>query len=207
MRVAIIDDHQIFREGLVSLLKAHEDLELVGQAGDGKAGLQLIVDAAPEVAIVDVHLPEMTGLEILKAVRHQKLPTKVVLLTSDRRPADAAQAMALGVDGYVIKDDAFEDLEGAIRAASKGRQFISPSIAALVVSHQQTTINEVKQLSAREREVLVCIAEGVTNKEVAEQLGVSVNTVRTHRARLMDKLDLHTTGELVRYAVDRGLVS
>ena len=205
MRVAIIDDHQIFREGLVALLEPNDDLEIIGQAGDGKAGLKLILDETPAVAIVDINLPEMTGLEILKAVRHQNVPTKVVLLTSDRKPSDAAKAIALGVEGYVLKDDAFEDLEGAIRAARLGRQFVSPGIAALIVSHQQETINEVKRLSAREREVLSFIAEGLTNKEVAEQLGVSVNTVRTHRARLMDKLDLHTTGELVRYAVDRGL--
>lgn len=206
MRIVLIDDHQIFREGLQSLLSVHEDISVIGQASDGREGLTLIQDTQPDLAVVDIHLPESSGLEILKAVRHQKLATKIILLTSDRKAADAATAIELGVDGYVLKDDAFEDLEMSIRSAIQGKPYISPTIASLIITQQRTTIHDLKQLSQREREVLTFIADGMTNKEIASQMSISVNTVRTHRARLMDKLDLHTTGELVRYALDRGLV-
>ena len=202
--VALFDDHQMFREGLASLL-VQERFSIVAQADNGKEGLKLLKELNPQIAIVDINMPGLTGFEILAAVRHGKLDTKVVLLTSSESPADAARAVEGHTNAYVLKEDAFDELIDAINHTLVGKEYISPGIASALVRWQGKRCDRVMALSPREQQVVGRIGEGLTNKEVASDLGISLTTVRTHRANAMAKLDLHTTGEIVRYALEAGL--
>lgn len=204
--VVLIDDHKIFREGLRALLGAESWIRLVGEASNGTTGLELITEARPDVAVVDMAMPERDGFAVLIDVRSRKLASKVILLTSDNRPDQARRAVDAGVDGYVLKEDAYGELIEAVRAVVEGRQFLSPSISMLLVKRQSQTIRQVRQLSPRERDVLSCVSEGLQNKEIADVLGVSISTVKTHRQNLMEKLDLHSASELTRYAIEHGIV-
>ena len=184
--VVLVDDHQIFREGLKSLLLAEDWIRLVGEASDGEGGIALIRQCDPNVAVVDIAMPNGDGFDVLHSVRRQSLRTKVILLTGNNRPDEAARAVQAGVDGYLLKEDAYRDLVEAIRNVTEGRTFMSQSISMLLAKQQSKTIGQVRQLSPREREVLCCVAEGLQNKEIADVLGVSIATVKTHRQNLMD---------------------
>lgn len=204
--IVIIDDHEMFREGLASLVQKSGQFELLGQADDGKSGLQLIEDVLPDVAVVDVSMPSLGGLDVLQSVKYQKLRSKVILLTSSDDPGLARKAVDRKVDGYVLKEDAYRELQDAILAVSEGKQYLSPSISAALISTGSATSGPAGSLSKREREVLAWIAEGLTDKEIADSLSIGIGTVRTHRTRIREKLDLHTPGELVRFAVDHDIV-
>jgi DNA-binding NarL/FixJ family response regulator len=204
IKVVIADDHTIFRQGLAQLLGSIEDIDVAGQAADGREALKLIGELKPDVAILDLSMPA-GGLEVAREIRSQGLETRVILLTMHNEAEAANKAIQAGANGYVLKDNAFEDLVYALRSVSRGGTFISPSVAAGVLKSGERR-KEGDPLTKREREVLSLIASGMTNRQIAERLFISVKTVETHRSRIIESLDLHTTAELVRYAIDNGLV-
>jgi len=199
VRVILADDHTMLREGLSRLLTS-EGIDVVGQAKSGEEALALIEENRPDVAIVDVSMPEPDGIEVATRVAAGPSETKVLLLTVFDNPHTARRALRSGASGYLLKSSAFEDLVYAVNVVAGGGTYISPEIAGEVLS---TSGDDV--LTPREREVLLHIARGESNKEVAKSLGISVKTVETHRAALMRKLDLHNTAALVRYVLETGL--
>lgn len=206
IRVLIADDHTIFRQGLARLLGSVEEFELTSQAADGREALRLMADTAPDVAILDVSMPGMSGLEVVREAVRRALPTRIILLTMHGEPDAVGNSLRSGAAGYVLKDNAFEDLVYAIKAVAAGGTFISPSIAAPLLKSSEAPAPDDLPLTRREREVLKLIASGLTNRQIAEKLFISVKTVETHRARILQALDLHNTADLVRYAIEKGLL-
>lgn len=207
IRVLIADDHTIFRQGLAQLLGSVEDFDLISQASDGREALRLMTEARPDVAILDMSMPGLSGLEVTKEALRRRLPARIILLTMHSEQEAVSNAMRAGVAGYVLKDNAFEDLAYAIKAVAAGGTFISPSVTApvLMSAGEQHSAPDLP-LTRREREVLKLIASGLTNRRIAEKLFISVKTVETHRARILKALDSHNTADLVRYAVEKGLL-
>lgn len=206
VRVLLVDDHAVLREGLRHLL-ASDRIEIVGEAGSGLEALRLAKRLQPDVAILDVTLPELNGLEITRRLARESPRTRAIVLTMHREEAYVLEALRAGAAGFVLKSQAFADLTLAIDTVVSGTVYLSPAVSRTVV---QASVgprgSERDPLSAREREVLQLVAEGRTNKEVAFELSISVKTVESHRGALMRKLGLHDTSGLVRYAIRRGLI-
>ena len=203
--VVIADDHVIFRQGLLKLLTAAEDIEVVADTGSPDEALRLIIEKIPDVAILDISMPVLSGIELLKELQRKKIRTKIVFLTMHNDPLTAKKAIQSNAAGYVLKDDAFEDLLYAVRAVATGGTFISPSISDKLL-RRKADDGEDRLLTGREREILRLIALGSTNKKIADALSISVKTVETHRTRILQKLDAHTAADLVRYAIKTGLL-
>ncbi len=204
-RLLLADDHAIFRQGLLRLLQAWPEAKVVGEAADGREAWELIQTLQPDVAILDIEMPQMSGIEIMQHVQKEKLPTRIVLLTMHDEPALALEAERFGVHGYVLKDNTFEELLKALKKVAAGRRYISPSVVDNLLAFRLESGGAT--LSAREREVLKLIASGLSSKAIARTLNISPKTVETYRNRLMSKLDLHSVAELVRYALRVGLLS
>jgi DNA-binding NarL/FixJ family response regulator len=206
IRVIIADDHVIFRQGLLKLLSAENNLSVIGEAGDGAEALNLIMRERPDIAIVDISMPGLDGFEIFRKIRELNIGTKVIFLTMHKDSMTARKAMGLEVSGYVLKDNAFEDLLYAIRSVYAGGTFVSPSVSQRIFKQSLYLDSESRALTARESEILRLIATGLTNRQIGDKLCISVKTVETHRTNIMQKLDLHSTADLVRYAMKTGLV-
>jgi len=204
--VVIADDHVIFRQGLLKLLQSAEDIEVVADTGSSDEALRLIVDKKPDVAILDISMPGLSGIEIMEEVQRKGIGTKIVFLTMHSDPLTAKRAIQSNASGYVLKDDAFEDLLYAVKAVASGGTFVSPSISEKVLKLETGREKEGSILTGREREVLQLIASGLTNKKIADKLSVSVKTVETHRTRILQKLGAHSAADLVRYAIKTGLL-
>jgi len=202
IRIIIAEDHTIFRQGLKVLLETESDYTIVGEAGDGETALHLVRDLTPDLLITDLSMPGMGGIELSEQLRKDGLKTRIILLTMHSEPEMVRQAFASGVNGYLLKDNAFSDLLYALKTVVNGDTFISPGIAGMLSS---VGTGPASLLSRREREVLRLIASGKTNREIAEELCISLKTVETHRTRIMQKLDLHNTADLVRYAIKSGI--
>jgi DNA-binding NarL/FixJ family response regulator len=204
--VILADDHIMFRQGLTPLLEAGHGLELLAQATNGREAWELIEALRPDVAIVDISMPELTGIEVARKSVNAGIRTRVVVLTMHEDPSAALQAQEVGAAGYVLKDNTFEELVIAVRTVAAGGTFVTPSIQAKLRELQRhgraTTL-----LSQREREVIKLIALGHSSKEIGRLIGISARTVDTYRNRLMDKLGLNTRADVVRYAVRTGMVS
>jgi DNA-binding NarL/FixJ family response regulator len=205
IRLLLADDHAIFRQGLTKLLDAWPEAKIVAEAADGQEAWELILRHKPDVAVVDIKMPQMSGIAIAEHVRAQGLSTRVVLLTMHDEPALALEAEHAGVHGYVLKDNTFEELSKAIETVASGRRYTSASVSEKL--HAFRLNSGGVTLSPREREVLKLIASGLSSKTIARELGISPKTVETHRVRLMTKLNLHSVAELVRYAVQTGFLS
>lgn len=206
IKVIIADDHVIFRQGLLKLLQSATDIAVIGEAGEGHESLGLIKKEIPDVAVLDISMPGLNGIEIVQEIEILGLATNVIFLTMHNDPLTAKKAMQTNALGYVLKDDAFEDLLYAIRAVAFGRTFISPSISQKILKSGKPKETENRILTEREQEVLRLIALGLTNKKIAEKLFISVKTVDTHRTRILQKLGAHTAADLVRYAIKIGLI-
>jgi DNA-binding NarL/FixJ family response regulator len=206
IRVIVADDHHIFRQGLLRLLQSSNVITVVGEAGDGKEALNLIKTEVPEIAILDISMPGLSGLEVIRELEQQENKTKIIYLTMHDDLFTAKKVITSKAKGYVSKDDAYEDLIYAIEAVSSGRRFVSPSISDKIFSLNILKDSDDNVLSNRELEILKLIAEGVTNKKIAGQLSISVKTVETYRSRIMQKLDLHSTADLIKYAIRNGLI-
>jgi DNA-binding NarL/FixJ family response regulator len=212
IRVLLADDHMIVREGIKMLLAAESDLEVVGEAENGVEAIEMAARLRPDVAVVDISMPELNGIEAIRRMKQALPQVHALALTMHADDAYVFQVLKAGGSGYVLKRSAANDLVEAIRAARRGRPFLYPSVAKAVAADylKRLDTNEGREsydgLSAREREILKLVAEGATNQAIAEQLSISIKTVQTHRTHIMEKLNLHDRTMLVRYAVRKGLI-
>ena len=204
-RLLLADDHAIFRQGLRRLLQAWPEAEVIGEAADGLEAWKLIQAEHPDLAILDIEMPCMRGIEIVQQVKEKELSTRIVLLTMHDEPALAFEAERVGAQGYVLKDNTFEELLEAIQQVAAGHHYMSPKVSENLQAFRMESGGVT--LSTREREVLQLIASGHSSKEIARTLDISPKTVETYRNRLMAKLNLHSVAELVRYAIRTGLLS
>ncbi len=206
--IIIADDHPIFRRGVREVIESDPQMQVLEEAGDGKRALQLIETLNPVVAILDVHMPKCGGLEVARAALGKKLPVKLIMLTMHDDLVFLNEAMDAGVSGYVLKENAANDLLDAIRAVAEGRRYISPIISEQLLRRRQpadAVLNPkpgLEQLTPAERRVLKLIAEDRTSKEIADDLGISVRTVDTHRQNISVKLGLHGSHSLLKFAFD-----
>jgi DNA-binding NarL/FixJ family response regulator len=207
LRVVVADDHFVIRQGLMALLDEEPGCEVVGEAATGREAVEKTLALQPDVAVLDVRMPELNGLEATRQIRRQTSKTQVVALTvhdSDDLVRDLLRAGALG---YVLKTDAARDLVLAVRSAADGRPFFTPVVAKMVLrGFLESSGQALVSLTARERETVQLLAEGRSNKEVATALGISVKTAETHRAHVMRALDLHSISDLVHYAVRQNII-
>jgi DNA-binding NarL/FixJ family response regulator len=205
IRVALADDHPVVLAGIKALLLAAPEIELIGQAGNGKAALDLMVAQAPDVMITDVSMPELNGVELARRAAEQCPGVKLLVLTMHEDRAYLQQLLQAGVRGYLLKRSAAEELVRAIRAVFTGGVYIDPAVAHKLLSQAQDNATApAGELSEREEAVLRLTARGFSNKEAAAQLELSVKTVETYRARAAEKLGLRTRAEIVRYGAARG---
>ena len=211
--VLLADDHTFVRSGLRSIISRQEDMEVVGEASTGRQAVDACATLRPRVAVIDIAMPELNGLDATAQIVQSQSGTNVVILSMHSDETYINRALTAGVKGYLLKDSAEADLVSAIRAAAEGRTFFSPKVSDTLMQdyvrylRQRDLQDSYELLSPREREVLQLLAEGRTNKEVASKLDLSVTTVETHRNNLMHKLDLHSTAEIVLYAVRKKIVS
>ena len=206
IQVLLADDHQIVRQSLKVLLEK-EGLKIVGEASNGQEAVRIAESMHPDVAVLDVSMAVLNGIDAAKEIQKVSPQTKTIFLTVHDEDPYLLDALRVGAKGYVVKTHAAENLVKAIREASRGGVYLSPEVSrAVVQAYQNKTELSSEPLSPRERQVLQLIAEGKTTKEVAGVLNISVKTAETHRTRIMEKLDIHETAGLVRYAIRRGLV-
>lgn len=207
IKILIADDHKIFRQGLVSLLQSVKDFKIIGEAADGKAAVRMIGELRPDVALLDISMPGMTGIEAVEELSRIGAGTKIILLTMINDPVSVAKALKLGVHGYVPKENAFEDLIYAVRAVAAGQQFVSPSVTQTLHQHLAGRERALNLLSPREQEILKLVANGLTSRQIGEKLFISPKTVENHRERIMQKLDIHKNVDLVKYAIANNLMN
>jgi len=209
VRVLIVDDHAVVRSGLRLLLAAEDGIEPVGEAGNARDGLFQARALKPDVILLDVVMPDQSGIEVLPQLAHENPQAKVLVLSMQDDPHYVREAFAAGASGYVLKEAADAEVVGAIREVARGGRYVHPELGArLVAAEVDERRREAEDpLSEREREVLRLLALGHTNQEIAKMLYISVRTAETHRAHIMQKLGLQTRAELVRHAIDRGLLA
>lgn len=205
-RILLADDHPMFRQGLKALLE-RENFEVVGEASDGHQAVRLSGQLNPGIAVLDIGMPLLNGIDATREILTHSPNTRVVILTMYEEEAFVLEALRAGVRAYVLKAQAASDLVNAIHEVSRGAIYLSPGISRTVVkAYMDKSVLPSDPLTEREHQVLQLIAEGRTTRETAEVLGLSVKTVDSHRTRIMQKLDIHETASLVRYAVRRGLI-
>jgi len=213
IRILLADDHTILRSGLVRLLGEESDIEVVGEAGNGREAVQKVQELHPDIVLMDIGMPVMNGMEATKQIKKRDQDVKILVLTMHDNEEYLFQVLQAGASGYVLKKAADEDLVNAIHVVYRGDCFLYPSAAKMVVEdyldklkHGQEPTSSFDTLTDREREILTLVAEGYTNREIAESLFISVKTVETHKANIMEKLNLHKRAELVRYAIRKGML-
>jgi DNA-binding NarL/FixJ family response regulator len=211
LRVVLVEDHALVRAGIRSLLEKLADLEVVAEAGDGRAALSLIAEHQPDVVLMDIKMTGLNGLEATARIMRDFPGVRVVILSMYANEEYVIQALRAGASGYLLKDAGTAELEVAVRAAARGETYLSPAISRRMIQDYLEVVGgeggALEQLTPRQREVLQLVAEGHSVKEIAQILHVSVKTVETHRAQLMERLDIHDVAGLVRYAIRVGLVA
>jgi two-component system response regulator NreC len=207
IKILLADDHTIVRQGLKLILSANSDLQVVGEAANGREAIELASKLKPDIVLMDVAMPELNGIEATRRMVQENQRLRVLVLSMHKEPVYIREILRAGARGYILKDAIDTELLNAVRSVARGDGYISPAISgALLNDYRQSVTDPIDLLSSREREVLQLIAEGKTNKEVATRLNLSVYTVDSHRGKIMEKLNLHSTGELVRFAMKHGLV-
>jgi len=213
IRLMLVDDHDMVRAGLRALLKGHAEMEVVGEAADGEQAIGLAKTLAPDVVLMDIALPGMNGIEATRRIRAENPEVQVLVVTAHDSPEYFFELMKAEAVGYVLKEATPADLYTAIRAAYRGQAYFYPSIARYLLNDYLRRVRSGHEdrvhydgLTDREREILRLIANGHSNREIAEMLVISVNTAEAHRGHIMQKLNLHTRAELVRYAIKSGLI-
>jgi DNA-binding NarL/FixJ family response regulator len=212
IRVAVVDDQELFRRGLTMLLSVEDDIEVVGEAGDGVAATELAATAVPDVVLMDVRMPKRSGIEACVSIKDVAPSAKIIMLTVSDEEADLYDAVKNGASGYLLKDSSIDEVAQAIRVVAEGQSLISPSMAVkLLDEFKQMTRSERQQvptprLTDRELEVLKLVAQGLNNREIAKRLFISENTVKNHVRNILEKLQLHSRMEAVMYAVREKLL-
>jgi len=213
IRVLLAEDHTIVRKGLRSLLDDEADIQVIGEAEDGRQAVEEVERLLPDVVLMDITMPGLNGLEAARRIKKRFPEVKVLVLTMHSNEEYIFQVLRAGASGYLVKQAAPAELVWAIQAIHRGDSFLSPSISRKVIEDytRRAEATEVRdsfdRLTGREREILQLIAEGHTNREIAELLHLSAKTVETHRAHLMGKLDIHNVAELTQYAIRRGVIA
>jgi len=211
IKVLLADDHTILREGIRALLENEPDMEVIAEAEDGHQAVKLAAQMKPDVILMDVAMPRLNGLEATLQIKKVFCDAKILILTMHDNEEYIRKALASGAMGYILKDADASELLGAIRAVHRGEAVLSPAVTRLVIE-DYLRWGDLKaeqpddNLSEREREILQLIAEGNTNKQIADILCISIKTVQAHRASLMNKLDLHDRGELIKYAIQKKII-
>jgi DNA-binding NarL/FixJ family response regulator len=211
VRVLIADDHAIVRRGLRTLIESQSEWEVCAEASNGRHAVERAADVKPDIAILDIGMPELNGLDAARQILKANPQTQVLILTMHQSEEVVAEVLKAGARGYVLKSDADEHLVAAIDSLLKHKPFLSSNVTDIILSDYlnrrgDTNIEPQSRITAREREIIQLIAEGKSNKEVAQILNISTRTVETHRAHIMHKLDLTSLGDLVRYAVRNRIV-
>jgi DNA-binding NarL/FixJ family response regulator len=213
IRIVLGDDHTVVRQGLRKILEAHEDWEVVGEAADGREAVRMTLAEEPDVAILDIGMPLLSGIEATRQIMRRLPGAGVLILSMHAEEAFITQALQAGARGYLLKDSADTDLIRGVTAVAAGKSFFSPAAAKVMLDDylrhlaKKGIVDRYEALSEREREIFQLVAEGHSNKDVADLLSISVATVETHRAHVLQKLDVHSTAELVLYAVRRGVIT
>lgn len=211
VRVLLADDHTLVRAGIRSLLDSINGVDVVAESGDGRETLELIGKHRPDVALIDIGMPGMSGLEVAKRAEHESPKTKIVILSMHGDASYVRQALRAGVAGYLVKGAAVAELPLALEAVMRGETYLTPKAQKHVVDFlhggKEEPADDLDGLTGRQREILQLIAEGQSTKEIAAALGVSVKTIETHRSRLMERLDIRDVPGLVRFAIRAGLVT
>jgi DNA-binding NarL/FixJ family response regulator len=207
IRILLADDHAVVRQGFKMILAAQPDMEIVGEAGNGREALDLAGQLQPDVIVMDVAMPELNGIEATRRIADISPRSRVLALSMHKDSVYVREILRAGARGYLLKDSISSDLLAAVRAIARGEGYLSPGVSDAVLNDYRRHVTDpIDLLSSREREVLQMIAEGKTNKEIATVLNLSVYTVDSHRGHIMEKLNLHSVTDLVRFAVRCGLV-
>jgi len=211
-KVVLADDHAVLRDGLRMVLDAEQGISVVGEASDGREALDLVEELQPDVVVMDIAMPNLNGLEATRQIKRRFPRTQVVILTMHENQQYLTQIVKVGAIGCVLKRAAGTELVTAVRAAARGESYFSPAIASMILDDYRVRLrNEGRDpqelLTEREREILQLVAEGRTNQEIADQLTLSIKTIQTHRAHIMEKLDAHDRTDLVKHAIRMGMIS
>ncbi len=208
IRVLLADDHTILRRGVRLLVESQPDMEVAGEARNGREAVEQVRKLKPDVVVMDVSMPEWNGIEATRQICEEPGNIRVIALSMHRDSVYVREILRAGARGYLLKESDDEDLVKAIRLVYRGEAFLAPAISdAVLMDYRKHVSNPVDLLTNREREILAMVAEGKTNKEIANALSLSVYTVESHRGSVMEKLNLHNTGDIVRFALRNGLIS
>ena len=213
IRILLADDHTLIRRGLRALLERQNGFAVVAEAADGRQAVEAAAAVSPDVAVIDIGMPNMNGIEAARRITEKRPETAVVILSMHADESYVLRALKSGARGYLLKDSPEEDLINAIRAVHNGKAFFSPEISKMLAEdymrqmRQRGVEDSYELLTPREREILQMLGEGNSNKDVAAKLNLSLHTVETHRGNLLEKLNLHSTAELILYAVRKGIVA
>lgn len=207
IRVMLADDHAVVRNGFRHILAAEWDMDVIGEASNGREAVDLAATLQPDVVVMDVTMPELNGIEATRRILKDSPRTRILALSMHKDSVYVREILRAGARGYLLKDSSQQDFLAAVRAVAVGKGWLSPEVSdAVLDDYRKHVTNPIDLLSSREREVLQLIAESKTNKEIATALHLSVYTVEAHRGRIMEKLNLHSIGELVRFAMRNGLI-
>jgi two-component system response regulator NreC len=212
LRILLADDHRLVRQGLRKILEEVRDWEVIAEAGNGREAVDMALEQRPDIVILDIGMPQLNGIEATRRITRRDPAIKVLILSMHADEAYVIQATQAGARGYILKDSAGADLIRAVSAVAEGKSFFSPDVARIMLDEyvrhlaDRGITDRYDSLSEREREIFQLIAEGHANKAIAELLRVSPSTIETHRAHILEKLDLHSAAEIVLYAVRKGVI-
>ncbi len=208
--IVVADDHKIVREGLIRLLEVRQDFTVVGEASDGEEAVAVVMEKQPDVVLMDINMPKLSGIDATRQLEKAGCRSKILVLSMHENRAYVEEVLRAGASGYVVKNSASKDVHAAIDAVYSGASYLSPAITQQIVDAiarpEDSGEPRISMLTEREREVLELITEGLSSKEIASDLGVSLRTIDSHRSNLMEKLDIHKVSGLVRFAIRAGLI-
>ncbi len=217
IRVFVADDHNIVRRGLISILSLMEDVEVVGEAEDGRTAVEEVLNVVPDLVLMDVSMPNLNGMEATRRIKNRKPEIRVLVLSAHDNEAYVLESLRSGANGYILKNTSADDLHAAIRVVNSGQAFFSPGISKILAEDYVRRVTDPSntetipppngpRLTNREREILQLIAEGLSHQQISDQLHISIRTVDTHRNNIIQKLDIHDAAGLVTYAIKNGIL-